>query len=157
MRLLHGDTCGSSSGAGALRPPGSRSGRSRARRPDGRRTLLNTSAVSHDSPTEPPLDGTPGPGRYALWRPLYSTSGGSDMALILIFSFSLQALFPPLGDPRRERPLQHNSESGEVTECNQKLKVMCSRGMVSVCVVGGFASRDRGGGTGGTVCTHSTC
>lgn len=70
------------------------------------------------------------------------------MALILIFSFSLQALFPPLGDPRRERPLQHNSESGEVTECNQKLKVMCSRGMV--CVVGGFAS-------GRPVCTHSAC
>lgn len=72
------------------------------------------------------------------------------MALILIFNFSLQALFPPLGDPRRERPLQHNSER-EVTECTQKLKVMCSRGMVcvSVCVVGGFAS-------GRPVCTHST-
>lgn len=49
LRLLHGDTCGSSSGAGALRPPGSGSGRNQARRPDGRRTLLNPSAVGHDS------------------------------------------------------------------------------------------------------------
>lgn len=57
MRLLYGDTCGSSSGARALRPPGSRSGRNQARGPDGRRTLLDPSAVGHDShrtPTGPP-------------------------------------------------------------------------------------------------------
>lgn len=57
MRLLHSDTCGSSSGARALRPPGSRSGRNQARSSDGRRTLLNSSTVGHDShrsPTGPP-------------------------------------------------------------------------------------------------------
>lgn len=57
LRLLHGDSCGSSSGAGALRPPGSRSGWNQARSSDGRRTLLNPSAVGHDShwtPSGPP-------------------------------------------------------------------------------------------------------
>lgn len=57
LRLLHGDTCGSSSGARALRPPGSRSGRNQACGSNGRRTLLNASTVghySHRTPTGPP-------------------------------------------------------------------------------------------------------
>lgn len=69
MRLLHGDSCGSSSSAGALRPPGSRSGRNRSRSSDGRRTLLNPSAVGHDSHRTP--TGTPAREIFALPSALF--------------------------------------------------------------------------------------
>lgn len=107
MRLLHGDTCGSSSGARALRPPGTGTGRNQPRGPDGRRTLLYPSAVGHDSHGTPQTG--PRAGIYSLCRPLYSTSGGSDMALILIFYFCLQARFPPLGDRGWRGRFLHNS------------------------------------------------
>lgn len=107
MRLLHGDTCGSSSGARALRSPGAGTGRNQPRGPDGRRTLLYPSAVGHDSHGTPQTG--PRAGIYSLCRPLYSTSGGSDMALILIFYFCLQARFPPLGDRGWRGRFLHNS------------------------------------------------
>lgn len=44
-------------------------------------------ALSAMIPTETRRDRQPG--EYSLRRPLYSTNGGSDMALILIFNFSL--------------------------------------------------------------------
>lgn len=69
MCLLHGDTCGSSSGAGALRASGSRSGRNQARGSDGRRTLLNPSAVGHDSHRNP--KGPPARGIFAAPSALF--------------------------------------------------------------------------------------
>lgn len=102
MRLLHGDTCGSSSGARALRPPGTGTGRNQPRGPDGRRTLLYPSAVGHDSHGTPQTG--PRAGIYSLCRPLYSTSGGSDMALILIFYLSAGPFSSARG-PRLERPI----------------------------------------------------
>lgn len=61
-------------------------------------------APSAMTPTEPSQTG-PRAGIQSLCRPRYSTGGGSDMALILIFYFCVQARFPPLGGPRQEKPI----------------------------------------------------
>lgn len=118
MRLLYGDTCGSSSGAGALRSPGTGTGRNRARGPDGRRTLLYPSAVGHDSHGSPQTG--PRAGIYSLCRPLYSTSGGSDMALILIFYFTAGPFSSARGQ-RQEKQINPQFTQ-EVAKCKMQKK-----------------------------------
>lgn len=117
MRFLYGDTCGSSSGAGSLRSPGTGTGRNRPRGPDGRRTLLYPSAVGHDSHGSPQTG--PRAGIYSLCRPLYSTSGGSDMALILIFYLTAGPFSSARGQ-RQER--QINPQFTQERPQNAKFK-----------------------------------
>lgn len=74
-------------------------------------------APSAMTPTDPPQTG-PRAGIYSLCRPLYSTSGGSDMALILIFYFTAGPFSSARGQ-RQEKQI-YPQFTQEVAKCKMQ-------------------------------------